>query len=299
MITLELLIKEFGEDEGKKLLKYLQNKHKGGRNNQKGNTFENFFSVYIIAKSFNDKLDNEHTLFSSQSYAFVDDLLIEHIKDKIETYYQIKDVTSLSWFNGEHPLKDDFIYQFKISSKSEINAKFKLVVSNKGIYDDLVSKLPSEIKGFAEVIHFETASSLNNLIRKNPLMKAELSNMCALNNPSTDKLETLATILLGAWDASEKSKVQFREILNRSQSQNPNFIKGYNNILSHKLSNILNSISHFSYEVENGFLKWKFKNTDEGVLEYKIGSIEFEQWENDVFNKEIKTFEDLESFLSS
>jgi hypothetical protein len=299
MITLEVLKKAFGEDEGAKLLKYLQNKNKGGRNNAKGNSFENFYSVYQIARYFNDNLDHDKILFSSQTYTFVDDLLIEKIADKNETYFQIKDVVNLNWLEGEHPLKNDFIYQYKISTNSGVNVKFKMVVSDKSVYENLRSKLPIEIKDFVEVVHFETASSLNNLIRKNLLMKEELTKMCALYNPSTDKLETLATILLGAWDASDKSQIQLKEILNKSHTQNPNYIKGHSNKLSHKLSNILNSISGFSYEVENGFLKWKFNKTDEGVLEHRIGSMEFEQWENDIFNKEIKTFEDLESSLSS
>ena len=298
MITLEVLKKAFGEDEGEKRFKYLQNKNKGGRNNSKGNSFENFYAVFQISRSFNENLNPEETLFSSQANTFIDDLLIEQIADKIETYFQLKDVARLSWQAGEHPLKDDFFYQHKISIISGINAKFQIVVSDKSVYENLLSDIPGEIIDFVEVVHFESASSLNNLIRKNLLMKEELTKMCALTNPSTDKLETLATIILGAWDASSKSKISLEDILNKSYSLKPNFIKGHLTKLSHTLSKILNSINGFTYEIENGFLKWKFNNTDEGVLKYGIGSREFEQLENDIFNTDIKSFEDLEPFLS-
>jgi hypothetical protein len=298
MITLEVLKKAFGEDDGEKRFKYLQNKIKGGRNNSKGNSFENFYAVYQIARSFNENLKPEETLFSSQANTFVDDLLIEQIADKIEKYFQIKDTAKLSWEAGEHPLKDDFIYQYKISKISGINAKLQIVVSDKSFYDNLRSDIPGEIIGFIEVVHFETASSLNNLLRKNLVMKEELRKMCALTNPSTDKLETLATILLGAWDSTSKSKIQLKDIIDKSHSQNPNYIKGHLNKISHKLSEILNSINGFTYEIENGFLKWKFNSTDEGVLKYRIGSSEFEQLENDIFNSDIKSYEDLEPFLS-
>src|SRR5258708_33203067 len=298
MITLEQLIDVFGTD-GNKLFEYLKNKNKGGVNNSKGNIFENFFTVYQIAKFFNSKANPNDVLFSSQVICFIDHLVIEEIEGKNDRHYQIKDVLALGWNSGDHHIKDDFKKQKELSMKLGINPSLILVVSNKEVHDSLVASMPDEIVDFVKVIHFETASSLNNLIRKNSFIKDELIQMCALVKPSTDKLETLGAILLGSWDSTDKSKVSLKELLSRSYAQNPHFIKGFSTEISQKLSDILKSLERFSYKVENGFLNWDFNETDNGVLEYRIGSMEFEQWENDIFNATIKSFEDLEPFLAS
>lgn len=298
MITLEQLRTTFGED-GEKQFEYLRNKNKGGVNNSKGNTFENFYTVYQIVKAFNDSPKWDNCRFSSQVFCYIDDLVIEEEEDKINRYYQIKDVADLGWSNGAHTIKEDFRKQHKLSRDLGVEPFLRLVVSRKEVYDYLVANLPEEIKDLVKVVHFETASSLNNLIRKNSLIKEELVKMCALKNPSADKLDALGTILLGSWDSTDKNKVPLKELLDKSYAQNPHFIRGLSTGISQRLSGILNSIEGFSYTIENGFLKWNFNTTDEGVLEYRIGSIEFEQWENDLFNAIIKTFEDLEPFLAS
>src|SRR5438876_9295477 len=97
MFTLEQLGDVFGS-AGKKHFEYLKNKNRGGVNNSKGASFENYFTVYQIAKSFNNNdLDPNDVLFSSQVLCFIDDFVIERIRDKNNWHYQIKDVLALSW----------------------------------------------------------------------------------------------------------------------------------------------------------------------------------------------------------
>jgi len=299
MITLELLENVF-EENGPKYFEYLSNKNRGGTNNQKGNTFENFFTLYKIAEAFNKNIDPENILFSSQTFCFVDDLVIEQTKGKIHRFYQIKDVANLEWNNRPgHSIKEDFISQREIYLSIGIDPYLRLVVSNKDVYDHLISSIDEDIRDFIQVVNFETATSLNNLIRKNDSLRKELFKMCALNNPSADKLNTLGAILLGAWDSTDKRAISLKDLLDIGYRQNPHYIKGSFAKISGKLEGIFKDVDGFSYELEAGFLKWSFKNTDEGVLQYRIGSFEFEQWENDVFNAIIKTFEDLELFLAS
>ena len=205
----------------------------------------------------------------------------------------------LKWKSGDHPLEDDFRYQYSVSLASGITAKLAMVVSRKDLRDSLTAEMPDDLKAFTVVNHFETATSINNLIRNNSQLKDALINMCALTDPATDKLDTLGSILLAAWDGTDKNKVSLKDLLDKSRGLNPNYIKGQANQISEKLSGILQSIPHFSFALENSFLKWSYQKTDEGVLAYRIGSLEYEQWESDVFRAEIKTFEDLESFLSS
>lgn len=298
MITLETLEKVFGEN-GESHFKYLTAKNRGGVNNNKGNTFENFYTLYQIAKSFNQGPDAKSAFFSSQIFSFIDDLVIETIERKRNWYYQIKDVKKLEWDDrNPHSIKDDFMHQYEICSSEGIESFLRLVVSNKEVHEHLLLTKPDDVGDLIKIINFETALSLSSLIRENPLLREELIKMCALKNPSADKLEALAAIILGAWDSTNKKRVSLAELLERCYSQNPHYIKGFSNKISGKLADILNGIIEFSYSIEGGFLKWNFGTTDEGVLSYRIGSLEFEQWENDLFNATVKTFEDLEPFLA-
>ena len=298
MTSLEELNSIFGED-GKQYFEYLKNKQKGGINNSKGNTFENYFAIHQIAKSVNENADLDKTLFSSQAFCFIDDLVMEQTEERINHHYQIKDVLDLNWKNGRNSVSEDFIRQYEMSRGTSITSHLGLVVSREKLRETLIEDIPEEIKNTVRVIHFQSASSLNNLIRHNSLIKDELSRLCALRNPSIDKLETLGPILLGSWDTTNKTRVSLRELLNSCYTINPNFIKGHSTRVSQKLNDIFLTLEGFDFVVENGFLQWSYNATDSGVLQYRIGTREFEQWENDVFNSDIKKFEDIEPFLAS
>ncbi|WP_315815133.1 hypothetical protein [Paraflavitalea speifideaquila] len=58
-------------------------------------------------------------------------------------------------------------------------------------------------------------------------------------------------------------------------------------------------IPGFKFEVQNSYIVWSYLATDNGTVGLRIGSQEFEQWENDIFQlAPIQTFEDLEPYLS-
>jgi hypothetical protein len=299
MITLKSLEAVFGEN-GLGYFEYLVNKNRGGISNNKGNTFENFFTVYKIAKSFNENINPGDIYFSSQVFCFVDDLVVEQLAERNHWFYQIKDIASLEWNNRpENSVRDDFKNQHAICVREGIHPYLSLVVSDKIVYDHLIATKPDDIRTFVKVVNFRPATSLNNLIRDNANIREELIKMCALENPSSDKLNTLAAILLGVWDSTDKKKVSLKEVLDRCYNISPHYIKGFSRRISKGLEEIIKSINGLDYKVEGGFLKWNFRNTDEGVIQYRIGSTEFEKWENDLYNATILTFEDLEPFLVS
>lgn len=298
MITLDTLKAKFGA-EGEKLFEYLENKHKGGANNAKGGSFETYFTIYQIAKIFNEEKKEAECLFSAQVLGFVDDLEIGFPARNEFRYYQIKDIIALSWEAGDHPLRNDFEVQYTMMHDAGVSGKLFIVVSRQDVWDALKKSHPDSIQEYSEVLHFQTAVSLNRLIQEYAVFKNELAGMCALKNPSTDKLEALGAVLLGVWDASDKTNIDLKGLISRCRELTPNYIKGEANVLSGKITGILGSIDGFFFVLEGGFLRWNYRDTDEGVLAYSIGSQRFEQWENDIFNANIKTFEDLESFLSA
>ncbi len=69
------------------------------------------------------------------------------------------------------------------------------------------------------------------------------------------------------------------------------------NKLGAELHTALSSMQDFSFKAENGFVTWNYKNTDTGTISFPIGSKEFMQLESDIIGANLKTFEDLETFL--
>lgn len=296
MITKELLNKIF--ENGDKLYEYLTNKHTGGRNNSKGNTFENQFTVYKIVCAFNEEQNAKNTFFSSQVLCFIDDLFVEKIDLNIVEHYQIKDVFKLSWLGNPHPLKDDFLMQHNICSADKQNAILQLIVSSDELKKELDNSMPEEIREIASVVHFEKASSINNLLRVNKEFKSALSKMCAINNPSIDKLDTLGNIILGVWSGLDQEKKSLDEILNKCFAQNPHYIRGFQNKISNQLHEIFTDIPDFNYIVEGGYIKWSYGASDEGTVSCRIGSAEYENWENEIFNSgPFANFEEIEQHL--
>lgn len=77
--------------------KYLKDKHKGGKNNSKGNIYESYYTTYCIADFMNRNMSRLNSIyFTSQlENCFVDDLLIE---DSVSTnlFYHIPLLKKLS-----------------------------------------------------------------------------------------------------------------------------------------------------------------------------------------------------------
>ena len=298
MISREQLDKLF-PGEADKCFRYLENKHKGGTNNTKGNTFENQFAVYKIATAFNDKSDRESTLFSAQAFCFIDDLIIEKEHNNAVEHYQVKDVENLGWNQPPHPLETDFQLQHSVCTDNGKTATLHLVVSRRELSEELTNNMSPELNRIASVIHFQNATSINKLIAHNEAFRTALKEMCALDNPGTDKLDTLGNIILGVWGGLEQMHAPLSEIIDKCHSLKPNYIRGLEDTISEKLRLILDNIPGFTYTVEGGYINWQYKDTDKGTVSYRIGTIEFDQWENDVFNAgTLTTFEELEPYLT-
>lgn len=298
MVTLAQLKGMVG-DEADKLYKYLENKYTGGNNNAKGNNFENYFAIFKIADLWIESAKPDETKFSSQAFCFVDDMVIENPKEFIQVeHYQIKDIKALSWNSIDNPLKDDFKNQYNICSLSGNKPNLYLVVSNSNLKDTLTKNIPNEIEAFTEVVYFPTATSINSLLRNNVDFKNKMKKICALSNPYTSTLETVAATLLGVWDAGNKSQVTLKKIKEDCTRQSPNYLIGATGNVSEDILRILSEIKDFSFEFEHGFLTWRFMDTDEGTVIHCVGTKEYAQWENDILRiGKFNTFEYLESLL--
>jgi len=245
---------------GNEVLDYLKNKNKGGIVNEKGNTYENFFAVYKISVLSKDVLENEKQIvLASQIMAFVDDLIINDIQENIYQHYQLKNTASLTWGSGLRSIADDFAKQYNLNQTVSKQSEMTLVVSNFQLRDRLANQIPQQIAEFSKVDYFYFASSLPKVLQEEQEFSQAVAYLCAFDNPEPDKIECVASVILGAWLSSDKSNVSIREILEKSRQSQPSYIRYFGSQdvqIDPEVKKILDQIQGFTYSISKGFLQW-------------------------------------------
>jgi hypothetical protein len=99
------------------------------------------------------------------------------------------------------------------------------VVSNSELQADLIANCPESIASFSKVIYFPYLPSIGRLLGIHPELKAAVENLCASDRPELDKVECVATVLLGAIVSSNDDQQSVSEILERARSCSPNYIR--------------------------------------------------------------------------
>lgn len=238
--------------------KYLKNKHKGGQNNSKGNTYENYYATYQIADRmfrYLKQLENVH--FSSQlENVFVDDLLIVH-PDSHKTYHQLKNTASLTWQTGtSQTLANDFKRQMEISSENNEDFELKLVYSEK---ESSVTDIPIEIAECTSIYNFPFYSTITQLILSCPSFKNTIKQITAQPEATDEVLSGVASAILGAWCSCEQRNISLLQISDYIQLMG----KGYVNIISYptislsqQCQDIFNAVEGFTYNVNGTTLYW-------------------------------------------
>jgi hypothetical protein len=171
-----------------------------------------------------------------------------------------------------------------------------MVVSGKSLCTRLRNSRSVRLRKFVTVNHFPAASSINRLLASSVPFRNTITSLCALTDPKTDKLETIAAQILGQWEISNKTNVSLGHIKSQCLTSSPHFFKGGGNHVSVQLDTLLRSINGLTFNISNGTLEWSFNNgSDSGALSFQIGSVEFNQFENDILNFPIgTTFETVE-----
>lgn len=286
---------------GNESLRYLQNKNRGGINNEQGNTYENYFAIYKIALMSIKILEEQKIIkFYSQILAFVDDLIISHENDNLLEHYQLKNSNSISWGSGEKSISDDFSKQIVLNQDISKSSEINLVVSDKNLKERLSENCPQNIQEFSQTIYFPYRTNLMHVIADVPSFHEAIEYLSAFDNPDPDKIECVATVLLGAWMISDKSDVSAQEILTKAQSSSPSYIRSFNISLSldSDVSNILGNIENFSYNLTKGFMHWQYgDNLETGTYPYRIDHAQFERFQELIKEHKPTNFEELEVFL--
>jgi hypothetical protein len=271
--------------------KYLKNKNKGGKNNAKGNRYENYYAVFQIAlllNSYHKKLDDVY-LTTQLSNAYVDDLLIDVVNSS-RTYHQIKDVKNLSWNKGK--LKFDFKRQKETCLDNKEVFSLKLVHSNQTIHQELV-EIPKEFSDSAQVEFFPAYNELGLLYWHYSPFKDAIAEIVADGSDNDDVLYGVAGSILGAWESvNTENPISLKQIKENINKINPyDALKTYPTIeLPDSCKKILDDIGVTFYS-KGKILHWKYGNL-EGKIEWS------EEIEQNLLNNVPTKIEELISILS-
>ncbi|MEC4816790.1 MAG: hypothetical protein SAK29_26505, partial [Scytonema sp. PMC 1069.18] len=286
---------------GTQAVEYIQRKNTGGISSSKGIQYEDIFAVYQLALLSRCVIECKKEIYIlSQCFVFVDDLVIDNKSETFLRHYQLKNSLNVNWGEGDRSIGDDFKKQYFLNKSLERESEISLVVSSEELKERLQTNMPNSIKSYSRVLYFCFEKTLPTIIDKEKNFRLSLEYLCAFEHPEPDKLECLASVLLGAWASSDKSNVSIMDILKKAQDFIPSYIRSFQAEwqIDAEVENILSTIDGFTYNLTRGFLHWEFQNgLDEGTLSYSIETERFKRFQELIKKNCPTSFEELEVFL--
>lgn len=293
------------EKFGEYAYKYLKNKSMGGKSNQKGGLYEGLFAVYQIALAYPIVKQQAHEIFieTQVDNTFVDDLVVEYRTQNHVKHFQLKNRDSnLAWNSGNHPLKQDFLWQYEFNTDLlGKDSKMVLVLSSEINFRNTNKKIPEEIKSFTQVCWFRSAKDLRELLSIQPDFKDAISNVCA--KPDSDKLETAACEILAIW-LCQSGKVSVSEIMQKivGNVKNPSYIRTFDteNIgIDLEVREILEGIG-IVIEISRGYLHLEYpEGLSKKTYGHALGTEEFKEFEKWLKEKKPSSWDDIKLLMKS
>lgn len=176
---------------------YARNKHRGGRNNANGATFETYYAATRPTEALADALavgdDGATTSIYAQQLCFIDDLIID--RPTARRLSQLKSGAA-SWTGGAHPLADDFRLQAALDAAAGVAAAYELVVAREDLRDALVAARPDDLD--VEVVRFAFDAELDGLLAANPALVAAIDSI-SIQLPRPSVRRQVFKAILAAW----------------------------------------------------------------------------------------------------
>ena len=286
---------------GKDVLVYYKRKQTGGNANQKGSRYEDFFSVMQLVELFyvlctETEYDVE---IQAQASALVDDLLIFDKSKNNKHHFQLKNTPNVKWRNSDKSISDDFYKQKLLNDDTGIETtQTTLVCSSQEQVNELNASIPRTIVAFSKATFFPNVETVNRLLFEHKEFKTGLQAICF--SDELDKLEALATIILGHWCNKKTTICSVKILFSELQNQFPNYLAQIDTVIKllPEVDMILSKIDGFSYAIERGYFSWDYGNgLDSGVFMYPIGSSEFNKLQKTIIAQQPNQFSELENLL--
>lgn len=281
---------------------YAQNKQRGGANGKKGPQYENYFIAYKVAEIVCQRLDGtivDWPFLGGQTRGFVDDVVVSSAK--ANDYYQLKNVATISWTAGTHPIATDFSYQYAVANyEKQANPATHLVVANTAQQAAMHASMPADIAPYSTVSYFPYSDSVNRLILENESLHPVLGKLSKSVSPSADELTgVLGVLLMGCMNHPDGAGVD--AILKSANTYHPNQIRVVGltdepvQLRTH-FKTILAGIAGLTYDVSKGFFSWSAFGTT-GVFGFSCDDQQFVQFQENVERVQPTTFDGFEELL--
>jgi len=277
---------------------YLEKKHIGGVSGKKGTRYEDLVATAKMAQlvsAYLRKPAGKWPVIEEQAYAFVDDVITREAKKT--RYYQCKDVESLSWGAGTHPIEEDFRKQLQLCDAcNEPNPSVRLVVSKKSLARGLKKGLPASLQKRAKVEHFPASPTVNQLIFKNKALRKWLRSLARKAHAPQDDLEVAFKALLSAWIHLDGASNLY-DLVTVARKQSPQVIRAFpvkKVSAPPRFVQALAGIPDLTYDLDRGFFSWNYaKKGMSGILPEDCDSEEFKRFVERVVKTPPTTFEDF------
>lgn len=284
-----------------KIVRYAANKHRGGSSGKKGSRYEDIFIGYKVAEIVASRVGrpvNSWPSVAGQTEEFVDDALVRR-HDCVQ-YFQLKNVQSISWTGGDHPLETDFSLQYRLACfQGNQNPTTTLVVPDRALQAKLQATIPSAISGYSNVQFFPYSETLNRLVLENPSLHTALGTLARSRAPHIDELVGVLWVLTMAGN-DFGCEVSVEEILHAAARHVPNQLRtsGITTpvVLRTAFVEILDRIAGLKYDASQGFFSWDAFGTSE-IFDFDCATSQFEDFQKLIEQENPMTFERFEELL--
>lgn len=242
---------------------YMERKHRGGISGKKGTRYEDRFAAAKVAQLASRYLGHAPadwpTVKEQVHAAFVDDVVV--CETDTTAHHQCKDVKSISWSGGDHPICVDFEKQLELcEAANDPNPVMHLVVSDVHNADALRAALPHALVGKTEVNHFPAIASVNALIQDHDELKSWLSLLTRVEEPSLDEMEVAFKAILSAW-IHLKDEGSLFDLMVSAGKQSPRLLRafpssGVPGSIPPELIDALAGVPGLKYDVKRGVFEW-------------------------------------------
>lgn len=275
-------------DRRKELQEYLDNKHKGGENNQKGSHYEDFYAVYRIVLCIAQYKDLYNSIdFQTQlADTFVDDLLIA--LPSMNVYHQLKNTKEVKW--GDPDIKGtiafDFAHQIEECKNRDEAFALKLVYSAVG--SDVAKEIPKRIQPYSSTEYFRYEDDLNKLVWLSNDLQIALQSISPLGKMTPmDMLINIAMGFLGAWKSGDaKQKICLNDVISKvDKLKEINLSIWPNAAIGEQCKSILDQLNDLKYNIigknfywtvgkMKGDLPWSQELEDKIIAAHPITNLE-------------------------
>ena len=239
----------------------LENKHRGGLNNEKGSRYEEFYATYRIASSLLNYYGHNILIKSQVEGAYIDDLMVE--TDNQYDYFQLKNVQKMETAWPE--VREDAISQIKLSLDKQEQFSITIVYSDSTFH----ITLSDDLAKYTSLECFPFSKSIYEVIKQYSSFKNTLVELSVLENPTDDVLYGLAEYIIGKWCSIDRQEgLLIATLADQIKTSRLNTILDSNREMSSECKMILDRIPGFSYMIKGKNIVWEIEHSKNNSTEW-------------------------------